>query len=236
MSTFKFKQFTVKQSNVPMKVNTDGVLLGAWTNVVNASNVLDVGSGTGVIALMLAQRCSKATIHAVEIDALAVEVAKENVVASPWSGRVAVFCSSFQDYACFTDTRYDLIVSNPPYFIQSLKSPVDSRNLSRHAELLPYEDLVAGISRILAEKGVFAGIFPYAESSVFIALAANHGLYCIRKTYVHPIVGGKVKRVLLELSKTRHALEENDLAIRVAVDKDYTDDYKSLTRDFYLAF
>lgn len=236
MSIFKFKHFSIKQTNVPMKVNTDGVLLGAWVNVTGATNILDVGSGTGVIALMLAQRSPESTIHAVEIDAAAVEAAKENVVNSQWSNRVEVFCSSFQDFANSSSQRYSLVVSNPPFFIQSLKSPAASRNLSRHAELLPYEDLVEGISKVLDQDGVFAAIFPYVESSVFIALAANHGLYCVRKTYVHPFVGGKIKRVLLELSRTRGPIEERDLAIELGVDKGYTEEYKLLTRDFYLAF
>ena len=219
-----------------MKVNTDGVLLGAWADVSRATKILDIGSGTGVIALMLAQRCSNAMVHAVEIDALAVDAAKENAISSPWSSRVEVFCSSFQDFASIANRRYNLVVSNPPFFVQSLKSPFEGRNLSRHAEQLPYEDLVVGINRVLDDDGIFAAIFPYAESGIFIALAANHGLYCIRKTYVHPFAGGRIKRVLLELSKTRVTLVENELAIRVGVDMDYTDDYKMLTRDFYLAF
>lgn len=236
MSIFKFKQFSIRQTNVPMKVNTDGVLLGSWANVNDATNILDIGSGTGVIALMLAQRSPNATVHAVEIDDLAVESAKENVLNSPWSSRVEVFCSSFQDFANAANQRYSLVVSNPPYFIQSLKSPAESRNLSRHAEMLPYEDLISGIIKVMDEHGIFAGIFPYAESSVFIALAANHGLYCVRKTYVYPIAGGKIKRVLLELSRTRSAIEERNLAIENGIGKGYTDDYKQLTCDFYLAF
>jgi len=236
MTTFKFKQFAIKQANVPMKVNTDGVLLGAWADVSRASKMLDIGSGTGVIALMLAQRCPSATVHAVEIDAVAVEAVKENALASPWSSRIEAFCASFQDFAGETTHRYNLVVSNPPFFIQSLKSPYEGRNLSRHAEQLPYEDLVEGINHVLDDDGIFAAIFPYAESGVFIALAANHGLYCVRKTYVHPFAGGRIKRVLLELSRTRGPLEETDLAIRVGVDLDYTDEYKALTRDFYLAF
>ncbi len=219
-----------------MKVNTDGVLLGAWVNVNGAANILDVGSGTGVIALMLAQRSPKSTIHAVEIDATAVDTARHNMLNSPWSSRVDVSCSSFQDFANNSSQLYNLVVSNPPFFIQSLKSPAASRNLSRHAELLPYHDLVDGVIKVLDHDGVFAAIFPYAESNVFIALAANSGLFCVRKTYVHPFAGGKVKRVLLELSKTRAALEESDLAIRIGADMDYTDDYKVLTKDFYLAF
>ncbi|SDD12497.1 tRNA1(Val) (adenine(37)-N6)-methyltransferase [Williamwhitmania taraxaci] len=236
MSVFRFKQFAIKQANVPMKVNTDGVLLGAWTDVSNATKILDIGSGTGVIALMLAQRCPNATIHAVEIDKMAVETAKENVRDSPWVSRVEVFGSSFQDFAGETDQRYNLVVSNPPFFIQSLKSPFASRNLSRHADQLSYDDLVIGINRVLEDNGIFAAIFPYAEAGIFIALAANHGLYCIRKSYVHPFAGGRIKRVLLELSRTRGALVESDLAIRVGPNLDYTEDYKRITCDFYLAF
>lgn len=236
MSSFRFKQFTINQQNVPMKVNTDGVLLGAWVEVKLASTILDVGTGTGVIALMLAQRNLKAHIDAVEVDSQAVVVAKHNVESSPWSSRVNVVDSSFQAYSDIAVVKYDLIVSNPPFFIDSLKSPSHSRNLSRHAEMLPYEALLSGVNLLLDNDGVFAGVFPYAEANVFIALAVNFGLYCRRKTYVQPIFGGRIKRVLLELSRERVTPIESSLAIEERDGHGYTSDYRNLTKDFYLAF
>ncbi|HUX53564.1 MAG TPA: methyltransferase [Williamwhitmania sp.] len=236
MSSFRFKQFTITQQNVPMKVNTDGVLLGAWADVDNASTILDIGTGTGVIALMLAQRNLTALVDAVEIDQQAVAIAEQNIANSPWSERIAVIGSSFQAYADSSTLKYNLIVSNPPFFLSALKSPSQSRNLSRHADILPYEALLEGVDKLLAETGVFAGVFPYAESNVFIALAVNFGLYCRRKIYVQTVSGGRIKRVLLELSRERVTPMEGNLAIEEHGGNGYTADYRNLTKDFYLAF
>jgi Predicted O-methyltransferase len=219
-----------------MKVNTDGVLLGAWVDVDNASTILDVGTGTGVIALMMAQRNTFAIIDAVEIDEQAVLVAQQNANNSLWGDRISIMGSSFQAFYVEVDKRYDLIVSNPPFFTNSLKSPFQSRNVSKHADLLPYKELLEGVSSLLNKGGVFAGIFPYAESNVFIALAVSFGLYCRRKTYVYPISGGRIKRVLLELSKERMVPLESDLAIEERDGNGYTFEYRNLTKDFYLAF
>ncbi|MDD3893215.1 MAG: methyltransferase [Bacteroidales bacterium] len=232
--SFRFKQFSVRQDKSAMKVGTDGVMLGAWADIGDASSILDIGTGTGLIALMLAQRCN-AKIDAVEIDEPSAQQAKENVANSRWSSRVDVFCSSFQHFAKETDVKYELIVSNPPYFVNSLKSPEVARTVARHNELLPHQELIEGINTILAENGRFAGIFPYIEGNVFVAKASNYGLFCTKRLNILGKVNGPVKRLLLEFERTPKPLAEETLCIR-GDNREYTPEYVQLTKDFYLAF
>lgn len=234
-SYFRFKQFTVHQSNAAMRVNTDGVLLGAWANVSGANRILDIGTGTGIIGLMLAQRSSSAHIDAIEIDALSASDARNNVTLSPWAKRIDVINCSFQSFAQSVNHSYDLIVSNPPYFNQSLKSPHVGRNISRHSESLPYSDLIESVKRLLAPGGRFCGVFPYSEGNVFIAMAGAHGLYCTQKVNVQSRPGRKVLRVLLQLEATKKPVTESTLTIHNP-DGSYSDEYKQLTGDFYLGF
>ena len=234
-SYFRFKQFTVHQSNAAMRVNTDGVLLGAWANVSGANRILDIGTGTGIIGLMLAQRSSSAHIDAIEIDALSASDARNNVTLSPWAKRIDVINCSFQSFAQSVNHSYDLIVSNPPYFNQSLKSPHVGRNISRHSESLPYSDLIEGVKRLLAPGGRFCGVFPYSEGNVFIAMAGAHGLYCTQKVNVQSRPGRKVLRVLLQLETQKRAVAESTLTIHNP-DGSYSDEYKRLTEDLYLGF
>lgn len=231
---FRFKQFAIRQEKSAMKVGTDGVLLGAWATIGEAKHILDVGTGTGLIALMLAQR-SNAMIDAVEIDQQAATQAMENVNSSRWGNRIKVFHNSFQEYWNNTEQRYDLIVSNPPYFHKSLKSPEVARTVARHTEQLPYSDLLKGVSNLLNEHGRFAGIFPYVEGNIFVAEASTYGLYCNKRVNVLGRSNGNVKRLLLEFSKAKVPLVEEDLTVR-AGETEYTAEYINLTRDFYLAF
>ena len=241
---FRFKQFTVQQSEAAMKVNTDGVLLGAWTDVQGATRILDVGTGTGVIALMLAQRTTTALIDAVEIDIDSAMQAAKNIADSPWAERMMVFALPFLNYAANITTRYDLIVSNPPYFVDALLPDNEQRLLSRHAERLPYEDLIAGVHALLTDTGRFCLILPYAEGNVFIAKAACAGLYCTHKTNVCTAPGKPVKRLLLVLKRKPAPCSEQTLHISLSLrnvnNKDkaaaYSPEYRALTRDFYLYF
>jgi tRNA1Val (adenine37-N6)-methyltransferase len=232
---FRFKQFTIVQNNAAMRVNTDGVLLGAWADVAEAKRILDVGTGTGVIALMLAQRKTDALIDAVEIDVQSAADARQNIANSPWPDRVDVINTSFQTFAETVSKSYDLIVSNPPYFNQSLKSPKQAKNISRHTDSLPNEDLLKGISKLLLPQGKFCGVFPYAEGNVFIAQASSFGLYCNKKVNVVSRPGKRVLRLLLQFEKTKMPLVESTLSIHNA-DGSFTDAYKELTSDFYLKF
>jgi len=217
-----------------MKVGTDGVLLGAWVNIDSVKNILDVGTGTGLIALMIAQR-SSALIDAVEIDELSSQQALENVENSPWKDRITIFNESFQSFALKETKKYNLIVSNPPYFIKSLKSPELARTTARHTELLPHEDLLNGICKLLEANGRFAGIFPYLEGNIFTAKAANYGLYCQKRVNILGKEKQPPKRLLLEFCQEKKGLEESELIIRNS-DDTFSEKYKLLTKDFYLAF
>lgn len=232
---FKFKQFTVYQDKCAMKVGTDGVLLGAWNDCVKAKTVLDVGTGTGLIALMIAQR-SNAEIDAVEIDKLACEQASENIKKSPWKTRVNIIHSSIQEYIKGVEKKYDLIVSNPPYFQNSLYAPDESRTNARHNSNLEYEDLINMALRLLNENGTLSLILPYIEGTMFIIKAAEKGLFCIRQTNVLPNPGKKPKRLMLEFKKIKKPLVEQELIIELNKRHEYSEAYKNLTKDFYLAF
>lgn len=232
--SFRFKQFEVFQDSCAMKVGTDGVLLGAWSGY--RGRVLDVGTGTGVIALMLAQR-GATEVDAIEIDADAAAQAASNFAISPWSDILRVTCDTFQQYAASCDKRYDTIVSNPPYFINSLKSPQQSRLAARHTQMLPYEDLARGVVSLLKEDGEFFAIFPYEESNIFVALAALEGLFLNSRVEVRPVTGRAVKRVMLGMSlKKSVEVEQSTLVIASDQQRSYTDSYRELTKDFYIKF
>ena len=233
-SYFRFKQFLINQNKTAMKVGTDGVLLGAWVDVSNAGSILDIGTGTGLIAIMLAQR-SDANIDAVEIEESAASQARENIANCKWAKRISIFHQSVQKFAVLSAQKYDLIVSNPPYFTNSLKSSDLTRDCARHTEQLPYHELLSSIDRLLSENGRFAGIFPYVEGNTFIAMASAHGLYCTKKTNVYGKTNGRLKRLLLEFRRTKIPLEEDSLEIRTA-EGNYAEKYIELTKDFYLDF
>lgn len=231
---FQFKQFRIEQGKTAMKVGTDGVLLGAWTNVDTASTILDVGTGTGLIALMLAQRSSSATILAIDVEDNAVLQAQENVENTPWSDRITVEKGDYRNFLEKCSARYDLIVSNPPFFKQSLKPGLNARAVARHDHQLPHEVLVDRSIDLLTENGRLSIILPYVEGSVFIAMAAAKGLFCIRKTNVCPTPDSGIKRLLLEFSKIQQPLVENNLVVEDKGRHGYSKEYLLLTGDFYL--
>lgn len=233
-SYFRFKQFLIKQESAAMKVGTDGVLLGAWVDVDNVNSALDIGTGSGVIALMIAQR-SNAKIHAVEIDEASALQAKHNFEESPWGTRITIDHLSLQAFASASNSKFDLIVSNPPYFNKSLKSPSAERTLTRHTDELPNSDLLNGVKTLLAPEGRFCAIFPYTEGNILIAEAVNYGLYCNRKLFVQTKPDKPIIRILTEFSFHKKRLPDSTISIHTA-NGDYTDEYKQLTADFYLAF
>ncbi len=232
---FKFKQFAVYQDQCAMKVGTDGVLLGAWVDCEKAKSILDIGTGTGLISLMLAQR-SSAFIDAVEIDQQACDQAKENVKKSLWKDRIEILHSSFQEYYKSTNKKYDLIVSNPPYFQNSLLAPDKKRTDARHNSNLQLEDLMSGSLKLLNDDGILGVILPYLEGNMFILKASEFGLYCVRQTKVLPNPGKQPKRLLLEFSRNKKPLIEQELIIELNKRHEYSEAYKNLTKDFYLAF
>ncbi len=230
---FKFKQFTIRQERSAMKVGTDGVLLGAWASVSPATRaILDIGTGTGLIALMLAQRCPEGRIVGVEIDSESAAQARENVAVSPWSDRVAVAECAIQEFT--SEQRFDLIVSNPPYFVDSLKSPDASRNKARHTDTLSFEELMRATERLLAPEGRFAVIVP-AEAA--LSVVATGRLHLVRRCDVRTKPVGVPKRVMLEFSsRFEGAALREELTIGDGTNGGYSPEYKALTHDFYLKF
>lgn len=230
---FRFRQFSVAQQSAAMKVNTDGVLLGAWADVSGARRILDVGAGTGVIALMLAQRNAAAQIDAVEIDALSAQEARENVQNSPWRHRITVYGQSFQSFAAQNAARYDLVVSNPPYFTKALLPPSEIRKRTRHTEELPHEELLSGVKKILQPDGAFCVVLPFTEGLAFIEQSAAHQLFCTHQTAVSGKMGKAPKRLLLHFSAAPAPVKKDALIIHRS-DGSYTPGYKALTGAFYL--
>ncbi len=228
---FRFKQFTIQQGNCAMKVGTDGVILGAITPVEQAASILDIGTGTGLLALMLAQRCPTARIDALEIDTEAAQQAQENVAQSPWK-HIQVTPTALQDYA--TDQTYQLIVSNPPYFVDSLKTPHTNRNLARHTDSLSFLDLLQGVARLLHNEGVFWVILPHSEMNRFQQIAAEQGLFAYHRIHIYPRADKPAKRIVMGFCKQQKATTDEDLIIENEQRHDYTPAFAQLTAPFYL--
>lgn len=232
---FSFKRFTVRQPRAAMRVGTDGVLLGAWCDAgPDAGRLLDVGSGTGVIALMLAQRNATARIDAVEIDEASCLDAAENFASSPWTDRLTLFSGSFGDFVRASTGRYDRIVSNPPYFVDSLKPPDAARETARHAEKLTYAELAGGAARLLKREGRLAVILPSETAPDFAASALLERLHLVRRMEVRTVPGSEPKRVCMEFSLQQTAPVEETLVIEDVDRRGYSVRYKELTGDFYL--
>lgn len=234
---FQFKQFTIKQERAAMKVGTDGVLLGAWVPLINNPyNILDIGAGTGLISLMLAQRSLAQHIDAIEIDEDAYEECVENFEESPWGDRV--FCyhadlEEFCDELFEEEEEYDLIVSNPPFFSENYSSGDEKRDQARFQEALPFDMLIECSQALLSDNGIFAVIIPFKEEENFIQLCASVNLFPLKITRVKGHETAEVKRSLLAFSR----IEQQPLIDELVIEIDrhiYTDAYKALTQDFYL--
>lgn len=235
-SFFAFKQFIIKQDKCAMKVSTDAVLLGAWITPNGSKNILDIGTGTGVIALMLAQK-SQAQIDAIDIDENAVTQAKQNFKESIFKNIFSISQVSFQEFAKQSSTKYDLIVTNPPYFEQSLKSSDEQRSLARHADVLPFEDLLDGVLKLLNEKGKFCLILPTLEAVKFRSIAEKKGLFLSKLLRVKSRTDKDVeKRHLMQFEIKPTEFSENTLSIEHEVRHTYTAEYKELTKDYYINF
>lgn len=231
---FRFKKFTVYHDKCAMKVGTDAVLLGAWADTSFCRNILDIGTGTGIIALMLAQR-SQATVEAIDIDKEACVQATENVAASPYTERIKVVHASCADFAASNQQkRYDLIVSNPPYFINSLKCPDNKRTVARHTDTLLLSDLIREAQTLLSPSGRIALVLPYERLEEVKALASANHLYICRQTDVIPTPGAAPKRLLVELSTTEENIKNRDTLTIEEARHQYTPEYIALTKEFYL--
>ena len=228
---FKFKQFTVFHDRCAMRVGTDGVLLGAWVSVEGVRRVLDVGTGSGLIALQLAQRCPGARITGIEIEPEAASQAHENVERSPWAERVEVVCGDFRDY--MPVEKFDLIVSNPPYFTDALRSPDARRRTARHTEELDYGLLFRHALDLLAPGGRMAVIIPTEVEVLALDSAFACGWFLCRRTNVYTKPGKKCRRLLLEFGTKPAVYVATDLYIEKA-EGGYSEAYAALTRAFYL--
>ncbi|OQA50401.1 MAG: tRNA1(Val) (adenine(37)-N6)-methyltransferase [Bacteroidetes bacterium ADurb.Bin302] len=230
---FKFKRFTIMQSDCAMKVGTDGVLLGAYTQIDSDEQILDIGTGTGLIALMLAQKSTSSTIDAIEIDEKAANQARNNIMASPWKN-INIICVDFIQYAENCDKQYSLIISNPPYFKQSLKAPEHERSIARHNDILPFDKLCSSVAKILSDNGRFCLILPTIEAEIFIKEAEKCSLFVSKRTKIIPKPGAKVIRLILELTRNKQDLTEHQLCIETDTRHEYTEEFKKLTDSYYL--
>lgn len=232
---FQFKQFTVYQDQCSMKVGTDGVLIGAWANIDKAKTILDIGTGTGLIAIMMAQR-SFAKIDAVELEPAAYHQAVENIERCIWKDRIHVYNKSFQLYSETCKQQYDLIITNPPYFSNALHTPDQKRTNARHDISLSFEDILSGSQRLLSDHGRLNVILPSSERNRIQQISKTYNLFCTKITHVKPLPSKEPKRVLMEFSKKEKPLSENYLVIENNKRHHFTEEYKELTKEFYLNF
>jgi tRNA1Val (adenine37-N6)-methyltransferase len=216
-----------------MKVGIDGVLLGAWANVENCDSMLDIGTGTGLIALMIAQR-SRATVDAIDIDGDAILQAKENVENSPWSERINAQKISLQELTTICSKKYDLIVSNPPYFVNSTKTPLENRTVARHTDSLSHEELIQHAKLLLKPTGRLCIILPLIEGFQCMEYASKIGLYCKKQVTVYPKPNAVAKRLLLEFSLFPTPKTSSELIIEAEERHHYSSDFSTLAKSFYL--
>ncbi len=233
-SPFHFKKFSIFQEGVAQSVGTDGVLLGAWADTTSAKTILDIGTGTGLIALMLAQRTAPdVTITAIDLHRGSVDCACENVKRSLWCDRIAVIETAVQEFAGSTARQYDLIVSNPPFFSELTISPNAARNVARHTATLSIGDLLAAVKLLLAPGGKCCLILPEKEGKRLCELSVPLGLFCTRAVHVWSRVGKPMERLLLQLERDPGRFNRESLAIYGEFEG-YSDEYKALTQDYYL--
>lgn len=214
-----------------MKVGTDGVLLGAWAQ--GGRRILDIGSGTGLISLMMAQRFPEAEVVGIDMDADACGQARENVMASPFRDRVEIKCCRLQDFG--GAGVFDAIVSNPPFFVDSLKNPDSKRTMARHTDSLPFRDLFAGVKRLLSDDGIFSAIVPVEVVEQFVAESCILGFYLIRKCGVKTVERKQPKRFMLSFAKHRISPYEEHVETMMDSQGNRSEWYRKITEEFYLS-
>lgn len=258
MGNFRFKQFEIEQDRCAMKVGTDGVLLGAWAQ--GGRRILDIGSGTGLISLMMAQRFPEAEVVGIDMDADACGQARENVMASPFRDRVEIECCRLQDFGGASETAeasgtaeglkadgtsetaaglkaagvFDAIVSNPPFFVDSLKNPDSKRTMARHTDSLPFRDLFAGVKRLLSDDGIFSAIVPAEVVEQFVAESCILGFYLVRKCGVKTVERKQPKRFMLSFAKHRISPYEEHVETMMDSQGNRSEWYRKITEEFYL--
>ena len=232
--TFTFKQFHVNQDRCAMKIGTDGVLLGAWTPLINNPyNVLDIGAGTGILSLMLAQRGNAEQIDAIEIDEDAYEQCVENFEASPWSDKLFCFHAGLDEFVDEPEDEYDLIISNPPFYTDDYKSDNTSRDLARFEDALPFEELIEAAALLLSDNGIFSVIIPFKEEERFVSMCKELDLFPLKITRVKGTPTSEIKRSLLAFCRIEQTALIDELVIEISR-HNYTPEYIELTKEFYL--
>lgn len=234
MSQFQFKQFTLGHDNSSMKVGTDAVLLGSLIEMNSTQNILEIGCGCGVISLMAAQK-SEAQIIAIDIDKNSVDQANENFKLSIWKDQLSAEYISFQDFAIKSNQKYDLIISNPPFFENDLKSPSEIRNKARHNDSLSFTDLLSLSRQLIEPSGRLALVLPFTEGQAFIQLASSQSFFLKREILIYPKASKKANRLVLEFTRQNCDTLVEHLIIREE-NNEYTSQYRHVTKDFYLAF
>ena len=237
--TFTFKQFQVNQDRCAMKIGTDGVLLGAWTPLINNPfNILDIGAGTGILSLMLAQRSNAAPnnvgiIDAIEIDEDAYEQCVENFEASPWGDKLFCFHAGLDEFVDEPEDEYDLIISNPPFYTDDYKSDNTSRDLARFEDALPFEELIEAAALLLSDNGIFSVIIPFKEEERFVSMCKELDLFPLKITRVKGTPTSEIKRSLLAFCRIEQTALIDELVIEISR-HNYTPEYIELTKEFYL--
>lgn len=232
---FKFKQFAINQDRCAMKIGTDAVLLGAWCPIDNNPKaILDIGAGTGILALMLAQRTNADQIDALEIDEEAYEQCVENFEGSPWADKLFCYHAGLDEFVDDPEDEYDLIISNPPFYSEDFKTENEQRDLARFQDAMPFEDLIEAVDLLLSEDGLFALVIPYKEEDRFIELCAEYELYPVKATRVKGSHKTPIVRSLLAFKRFELSVLTADELVVEINRHEYTDDYINLTQDFYL--
>jgi tRNA1Val (adenine37-N6)-methyltransferase len=232
-NSFVFKQFEIKQDKCAMKVGTDAVLLGAWADATQAKRVLDIGTGTGILALMIAQK-SEAQICAIDIDIDSYQQAIENIHYTLWKDRIQIFHSSIQEFSKTINEQFDLIITNPPYFTDAYKAKEISRNNARHTDELPFEILIECVCKLLQPQGVFYIILPFAEAQIFKNMAKQNNLCLVQSMRIKTKADKEPKRLLMKYSFEQKIQEETEIVIENDDRHHYTKEYIELTKDYYL--
>ena len=231
MAGFKFKHFEIHQDRCAMKVGTDGVLLGAWA--LGGKRILDIGSGTGLISLMMAQRYPEAQVVGIDLDAEACAEARENVAASPFADRVNIVDCRLQDYESME--KFDAIVSNPPFFLNSLKNPDSKRSMARHADSLPFRELFRGVKHLLSDDGVFSAIVPAEVLEAFTSEGYMLGFYLLRQCGIKTVERKQPKRYLLTFAKHRNMEMDDTVETMMDSEGNRSEWYAKITEEFYVS-
>ncbi|ALI98149.1 tRNA1(Val) (adenine(37)-N6)-methyltransferase [Rufibacter tibetensis] len=234
-SYFQFKQFLIRQDKCAMKVCTDSCVLGAAVNVAGAKRILDIGAGTGLLSLMVAQRAPEALIEAVEIDTAASEQAQENIAASPWANRIRLFPMSLQEFAQYQPAPYDIIISNPPFFQASLKSLDSAKNQAKHTETLSFTEIISFAQHFLSPDGKLHILLPTHEAKVFENEALQKGFFTNSILWLETTPQGKLLRAIHTYSRYAVSTTESTLAVREK-DQTYTKAFQELLKEYYLIF